>query len=135
MGINNDRGRFKPGTFAEVKLTIESASRAVVVPARAVTFADGEPVVFVPDGGRVRRRPVRLGIVNRDPDPSRDQVEVLAGLSPGQQVVVGDATAILADGMAIRPKENGPPPPRRPEEADGGNAEKMAAASGSEVPR
>ena len=62
----------------------------------------------------MRRRAVRLGIVSRDrQDPERDRYEVLAGLERGERVVVGDATAILADGMSVRLKgdvfeESGP---------------------------
>jgi multidrug efflux pump subunit AcrA (membrane-fusion protein) len=117
VGIDNSAGILKPGTFAEVALTVDSAPNAVVVPVAAVTYAGGEPAVFVLEGDRVRRRPVSLGIVSRDrKDPSRDRYEVLAGLSPGERVVVGGATAILADGMAVRlkgdaPKESNPVTP------------------------
>ena len=109
VGIENSRGLFKAGTFAQVELTVDSAPQAVVVPARAVAFADGQPVVFLLAGDRVRRRPVRLGIVSRDQeDPDRDTYEVLAGLAPGDRVVVGSATAMLADGMAVRPRGAAP---------------------------
>ena len=109
VGFENDRGLFKAGTFAQVELTIDSAPRAVVVPARAVTFADGQPVVFLLSGERVKRRPVRLGIVSRDQqNPEADKYEVLAGLVPGDRVVVGSATAMLADGMAVRPRDAAP---------------------------
>ncbi len=109
VGIENPAGLFKPGTFAEVELTIRSVPQAVVVPHNAITFADGQPAVFVLDGQCVRRRPVQLGIVSRDrKDRRRDLCEIREGLSVGQQVVVGDATAILADEMLVRVRQPAP---------------------------
>ncbi len=109
VGIDNEEGLFKSGTFAEVELSIGSSPDAVAVPASAVTFAEGQPAVFVLDGDRVKQRRVKLGIASRDEeDPSKDWYEVLKGLSPGERVAFGKATPMLADGMAVRAREAGP---------------------------
>jgi len=71
-------------------------SDVVAVPLSSVTFSGGNPAVFVYDNGQVRRTPVKLGISNEK------MYEVRQGLSPGQQVVVGD-TLLLADGMQVKP--------------------------------
>jgi HlyD family secretion protein len=69
----------------------------VLVPKRAVTERNGQPVVWVVSGGRTSRRVVVLG-------PDRiDQVEVRSGLSPGEGVVL-NPPADLADGGRVRVK-------------------------------
>jgi RND family efflux transporter MFP subunit len=71
---------------------------AVKVPRTAVRGDAANPVVFVVAGDRVERRAVRLG-----PAPG-EQVEVLAGLAAGEQVVV-EGPADLAAGDRVRIKE------------------------------
>jgi RND family efflux transporter MFP subunit len=69
----------------------------VSVPAAAVqTGADGTGAVFVIHGDRLERRAVRLGI------PSADRQTVLAGLTPGERVAIGDDGAKLAEDTKIR---------------------------------
>ncbi len=70
------------------------ARPAVRVPRDAVRGGDAEPVVLVVSGGKVERRAVRLG-----PAPG-EMVEVLAGLSPGERVVV-EGPVELADGDEV----------------------------------
>jgi RND family efflux transporter MFP subunit len=74
------------------------AKPAVRVPREAVRGSDAEPVVFVVSGGRVERRAVRLG-----PAPGAS-VEVLAGLAPGERVVV-EGPAELADGDEVEVRD------------------------------
>ncbi len=108
VGVDNRSGLLKSGTFAQVEFNVKSAPEALVVPASAVTYAEGKPAVFVLQGDRVRRCPVVLGITSREgADATADRLEVLKGLAPGDRVVVGSATPMLADGMAVRPKGAG----------------------------
>jgi RND family efflux transporter MFP subunit len=67
---------------------------ALLVPVEAVKDDNGTSVVFVLKGETVERRAVKLG------ESRGGQVQVLAGLSAGEQVALGDL-AQLADGTKI----------------------------------
>ncbi len=81
--VENPGHRFLPGSAA-LLLLAAGQRRAVLVPARAVIREGDLAGVDLLEGGRVERRWVRLG------RPRGDEVEVLAGLMGGEQVVVGD---------------------------------------------
>jgi RND family efflux transporter MFP subunit len=72
------------------------AARAVV-PREAVRTVDGRTVVFVDRGGVLERRAVSLGL-----ELGAD-VEITAGLSPGDKVIV-EGPADLRDGQRIKVK-------------------------------
>ncbi len=101
VGIDNSHNLFKAGTFAKVELSIHTAADVVVAPARAITFVNGEPAVFVYRDGRVEKRAVVLGIANRT------HYEIISGLSQGEQVVQG-GLSMLADGLRVRCKNTTP---------------------------
>ena len=67
------------------------------VPSGAVRQADGSSVVFVVKDGRAERRAVTIG---RDLNGAR---EILAGVEPGESVVV-DGPAALRDGAKVKIK-------------------------------
>jgi len=68
--------------------------RGVLIPAEAVKDESGTSVVFVLKGETVERRAVKLG-------PARGaQAQVIAGLSAGEQVALGDL-AKLSDGARV----------------------------------
>jgi RND family efflux transporter MFP subunit len=78
---NPDR-ELRVGMFARVHVLTGAPVKAVAVPASAIVDDGAEQVVFVEvSGERFERRPVRLGL--RD----RDRVQVLAGVEPGERVV------------------------------------------------
>jgi membrane fusion protein (multidrug efflux system) len=84
-----------PGIFARLRLTLRSALGATVVPAEAVLrTGDAETSAFIVHDGKVQRRQVRTGLSDAG------LVQVLEGLEPGQQVIVG-GLAKLKDGMAV----------------------------------
>jgi RND family efflux transporter MFP subunit len=72
----------------------ESAVGAVVVPTAAIKDEGGQKVVFLYRDGRVERRAVSLGNTNGD------EQEILAGVSAGDQVVVGSPEP-LQDGQRV----------------------------------
>ncbi|MBZ0157133.1 MAG: efflux RND transporter periplasmic adaptor subunit [Alphaproteobacteria bacterium] len=79
--VENRLGRFKPGSFAQAEILVDTAHHVVLAPASAVvTFAGIEKVIGVKDGRAVERR-IRTGrrIGNR--------VEVLEGLAAGDLIV------------------------------------------------
>lgn len=88
-------GTLKAGAFVEGRI-ITSASSALMVPTASVVMRDGYAYVFtVDDKGRVNRVRVSVGASDGD------QVEVLDGLRPGQQVVATGA-GFLGDGDTVR---------------------------------
>jgi multidrug efflux pump subunit AcrA (membrane-fusion protein) len=84
-----------PGIFARLRLTLRSAPGATVVPVEAILrTTETEASVFVVHDGKAQRRQVRTGLSDAG------LVQVLEGLEPGQQVIVG-GLAKLKDGMAV----------------------------------
>ncbi len=75
----------------------ESVQARAVVPAGAIVTSDGRQVVFVVRDGRLERRAVSLGNVGAA------EVQVTAGLAPGELVVVG-GPAGLRDGQRVKIK-------------------------------
>jgi HlyD family secretion protein len=71
-------------TFLGDVPTTPTAGR-VLVPKAAIRADDGKPIVFVVRDERVERRAIKQG------DARGNEIEVLAGLSDGEQVVVSSA--------------------------------------------
>ena len=88
-------GALRPGMFVRVHLIVETKEKAVVVPKVALVRERDRDYVFVVQDGRVRRRPVRLGL------DSGDVVEILEGVQPGERVVIAGHTG-LQDGQRVR---------------------------------
>jgi RND family efflux transporter MFP subunit len=66
----------------------------VLVPQNAVRDDSGQKIVFLVNGDHVERHAVKVGATNGA------QMQILAGLTPGDTVVVGGASA-LRDGEAV----------------------------------
>ena len=69
----------------------------VLVPKRVVSEDNGQPVVWVVNGTKAKRRAVSLGV------DRLDQVEVKSGVAPGEILIVS-APAGLTDGALVRVK-------------------------------
>ena len=96
--------RLKAGMFAEVVVTAEQRSNALLVSRDAVVQRNGKDVVFVVAGGKAQLRPVVQGI------PTDGMVEIIDGLKKDEQVVVVGLSG-LNDGDAVRvlPSTSGQP--------------------------
>jgi membrane fusion protein, multidrug efflux system len=81
-----------PGTLATVEVRTAARGDAVQVPRAAVR--DGG-VWVVGEDGRAVRRPVQVGL------EGTAQVEIMAGLQPGERVVV-EGGSLLSDGTPVR---------------------------------
>ncbi len=82
--INNPNLKLRPGMFATVRLKATAKDRALLAPRSAVIDTGQRQVAFVSLGqGRFQPRDVEMGLVG-----SGDTVEILGGLSAGEQVVV-----------------------------------------------
>jgi membrane fusion protein (multidrug efflux system) len=84
------------GMFARVRVILESAPNALVVPADSVlTSPKGESVVMVAQDGKAMRAKVKLGIVQGD------RAQIVEGLQAGQQVIWAGHEG-LKDGAPIQ---------------------------------
>ena len=115
--LSNPGGRLKPGMFVQVQLGFGQSRRVISLPASAISYAPYGDSVFVitdlkdPKGNSyqgVRQQFVKV-------DGSRgDQVAVISGLNPGDQVVTSGVFK-LRNGAAVKVNnkvqpENNPAP-------------------------
>jgi len=83
IDIPNPEFLLKPGMYAIVSAEVTLAERAVLVPREAVIDTGTRAIAFLAkDAGRFEARVVRLGVEVQD-----GEVQVLAGLAPGDRVV------------------------------------------------
>jgi multidrug efflux system membrane fusion protein len=103
-------GVLKPGFFAEITLASESKKGALVIPETAVQASERGFVAFAVEDGKARVRPVQIGLRT-----GGGNVEILAGLKPGETVIY-EGSDRLADGVAVRDASGGgaPGPGGRP---------------------
>jgi len=92
--LSNEDGALRPGMFLNVTLANDERE-ALVIPEEALTPEAERQYVFVVRDGKVERREVRIG--GRSPG----NVEVLAGLSPGERVII-EGTQKVRDGAPVR---------------------------------
>ena len=86
--LDNTHLKLKAEMFVIAELS-GSAAPQILVPTRAVFFANARHYAFTDDGnGRYTRHEVKIG------DTDRDQVRVISGLAEGQRVVVDGALAL-----------------------------------------
>jgi cobalt-zinc-cadmium efflux system membrane fusion protein len=80
--LQNPDGRLKPGMFVWALIPLDQPHSSLVVPAGAIMRHENQPFVFVPEGERKYRRvDVETGI------ETNDQIEIVAGLKEGEEVV------------------------------------------------
>jgi HlyD family secretion protein len=84
------------GQRAEVYIQTDRREGVITLPQGAVVWREGNPGVFVDDGGRARWRPVVLGV------RALDAVEVVEGLRPGEAAITSPDPRGLEDGRTVR---------------------------------
>ncbi|RYE02345.1 MAG: efflux RND transporter periplasmic adaptor subunit, partial [Sphingomonadales bacterium] len=90
---NGDR-KLKPGMLLSV--SIESAERtSLAVPELAVVEEGDESFVYLLEGEKVKRTPVKPGL------RQGGMVEILAGLTPGQRIVT-EGVVKISNGQTVR---------------------------------
>jgi membrane fusion protein (multidrug efflux system) len=96
--IANADGRLRPGMFAEIRVALPERREVLLVPQTAITFSPFGNSVYVVDGSGdaslARSVYVEVG------ETRGDLVEIMAGLSPGQEVVTAGQLK-LRDGARI----------------------------------
>jgi len=117
--LANREGKLRPGMFVDVNVVLGTAQSVVAIPASAVSYAPFGDSVYVvadmksPKGASYRgakQQFVKLG------SSRGDQVAVIAGLEPGQEVVTSGvfklrAGAAVQVNNAVRPSDNPAPKP------------------------
>jgi HlyD family secretion protein len=93
--LANPNGELKAGIFANARIAVEIHPNALVVPRVALVVEGDETFVFVPQGDKVEKRKVTVGI--RD----GEQVEITDGLKDNDKVVTQGAYG-LGDGTKIK---------------------------------
>lgn len=92
--MDNPEGLLRPGLFGSLRLLPDAADEArVLVPRDAVQNVEGKRVVFVPgdEPGEFRALPITTGAV------TSDLVEVIEGLTSGQELVVEGAFILKSE--------------------------------------
>ena len=95
--LANEDGALRPGMFLNVSLANDERE-ALMIPEQALTPEAERQYVFVVSDGKAERREVRIG--GRSPG----SVEVLAGLTAGERVIV-EGTQKVRDGAPVRATE------------------------------
>jgi membrane fusion protein (multidrug efflux system) len=92
--VPNPDGILRSGLFVRVAIAAASRENALLVPESAIVPEGEARFAFVVENGKVRRVPVKLG------ERRIGEVEVLEGLSAGQEVVTAGQQR-LRDGAAV----------------------------------
>jgi RND family efflux transporter MFP subunit len=98
IDVENPDGTLVEGMYAETTLVLHQKDDVLTVPIQAVKRTGTDGSVFVVDkSGTVGERSIKLGM------DSGARIEVLSGVSDGDQVIVGNLNAVQA-GQRVRPK-------------------------------
>ena len=95
--FEGDASAVRPGMFARGTIVVRTEPNALTLPTSALQGSGDERFVYVNDGGKAKRQPVRTGIVKED----RTQV---VGLAPDAPVIVRGGAGLL-EGDKIRTEE------------------------------
>ncbi len=99
--VPNGDSHLTGGMYARVRLVLEQRDDVPVVPDAALVRTAGAVRAYVVEDGRIRVRPVTLGLTEGA------TCEVTDGLRPGERVVLR-GQRLLSEGMAVRPIEKEP---------------------------
>lgn len=97
--VPNPDGRILPGMFGQVELVKRVFDQALAVPLYAVITRGDERFVYVEKDGQAEKRVIKLGVL------VGWQVQVEAGLNPGERVIVV-GHRFLDDGQAVKVIKN-----------------------------
>ncbi len=88
-------GLLQPGMFGRMKIAYDQRADALVVPRVALLEDEGDPAVFVVNGKKTKRVPVKLGYIDGA------WAEIRQGVKEGDQVVTAGKTA-LREGSEVQ---------------------------------
>ena len=93
--VPNPDETLKPGTFARVRLETARIDRVLTLSYAALQYRYGVNRAFVVNGDHLAARELKIG------DRIGDRIEVLAGVSAGDQIALTDVDR-LSDGVKVR---------------------------------
>ena len=88
--VPNKDGRLKPEMFATANIATGGQLEAISVPDGAILLLQGQPTVFVSEGGGFQPRAVETG------EKISGRTVIKSGLKPKEQVVAAGAYALKA---------------------------------------
>jgi len=98
VDVPNPKLELVPGMYAYVSFPVVATKNALAVPIQAVSRAGNKATAYRVDADhRIEVVPVTVGI------ETRNQLQIVSGLSEGDQVVVGN-TSQLRQGQVVAPK-------------------------------
>lgn len=95
VDLDNSSGRLAPGMYAQVSVTLETKSHAMLVPSKAIRVRGRELSVWVAEGGVVKALPIKAGY------DDGIWAEVLEGLSGSEQIILS-ATSKVSPGASVQ---------------------------------
>ena len=96
VSLNSTPGWLRLGMTTTVDFIIQEKKGILCVSAEAVLQKDNHSIVFLVKDGRLVEKEVKTGIGDEE------YVEIISGLSPGEEVVIGDLTK-LYPGERVKP--------------------------------
>jgi RND family efflux transporter MFP subunit len=81
--VPNESGALRPGSFAEVVITVDPHARGIAIPRNSILSFAGTDRVLVLSNGRIDDRVIKTG---RPLD--KEMVEIVSGLEPETEVVL-----------------------------------------------
>jgi len=98
VDVLNASGELMPGMTAEVALVVSRKDQGLTVPVQAITNSGGNrSVMVVNSGGVIEDREIKTGM------EGAARIEVIAGLSPDDLVIVGNRS-LLKVGQSVQTK-------------------------------
>ncbi len=101
--FENSNGMLFPNQFVNVQLRLNTLESVLTIPSDAIQYGTENSYVYIVQDGKSRVRPVSLGAA------SNNMVEVIAGLEPGDRVVL-EGLDRLRDGKEVVIPDREPEP-------------------------
>ena len=97
ISVANRDGALKGGMFAKGRIVLDRTVPTAVIPASALRDEAGQIYVFTIEGGKIAKRPVKIGFT----EPQEGVVEVKSGLEKGLNVVSARVSGLKAGEAAV----------------------------------
>lgn len=89
IDVDNSDGRFLPGMYAFVMLTLETKAQAMVIPSKAIRVDGKKTVVYVAANGVTKSIPIEIGY------DDGIWAEITSGLEGSEQIITATSGSIL----------------------------------------